>query len=321
MASIENVMFRSSDAVSLNAKLYSPSKVKSKYPAVLIIEGSGKSGFEAEPKESPFNQLAIRLSNSGFFVMKYNKRGSGENSTNGSFWKSTFSSDNIDAQNALNYLKSKNNIDQKRIFLIGHSFGGPHSILLSLKHSIAGIVMLTSTIQPTSKLMHDQNKIIMDLQGVPEKDQISSLSDLDAQLNNVKNKSYKCIEPSCSLIDSTPIMDKSIQIPWLQEVLNLNFLELAKEQKSNMLFIFGNSDFVIPLSEQSFVNDNLIKLNPVKYKMKIINPLDHFMVENKNKMESLKYAQGLKKEKKFKVISNDLVTTIIEWIKNEKSNN
>lgn len=313
-ASLKQIEFLTFDSIKLNGSLHVPATNKEKIPAVLIIEGSGKSKLSKASDDSPFVQLANKLSENGVLALRYNKRGSGENSDRGSFWKSTFTIDNKDAQEALNFLLSQKNVDKDNIFLIGHSFGGPQSLKLAEKNKIKKIIFLTSTVQPTDQLMLEQNEVIMKLQGLPDKDIQKSLGELKEQLASVKSNTLKCEKPSCEVIDGVPVLDQSIQVPWLHEVLNLNFLNIAKKQPYPVLFIFGNSDFVIPLSEQNFVKTELISKNPTKYKSVIIEKLDHFMVENLSKEESLKYAAKAKKENKFKPISEQLVKGILSWM-------
>ena len=162
------VKFQTNDSLQLNAKIYSTGHSDNKKPAILILEGSGKSNFEVEPEKSPFRQLAQALSQRGYIVMSYNKRGSGENAKGGSFWKSDFAVDTKDAQAALKFLLAEKNVDKDHVFLVGHSFGGPQSLVLSQKNKISGIVMLSSTLRPIARLMHDQNKVILELQGKPK---------------------------------------------------------------------------------------------------------------------------------------------------------
>lgn len=313
-ASAKKIEFLTYDSIKLNASLHTPISSKEKMPAVLIIEGSGKSKPGKVVDDSPFVQLANKLSENGAVALRYNKRGSGENSDRGSFWKSTFTIDNKDAQTALDFLLSQKGIDKDNVFIIGHSFGGPQSLKLAEKNKIKKIIFLTSTVQPTDKLMLEQNEIIMKLQGLPDKDVQKSIEELKLQLASVKSNTYKCEKPSCENIDGVPVLDQSIQVPWLNEVLNITFLDLARKQPSPILFIFGNSDFVIPTSEQSLVTAELVSKDTKKYKMVTIEKLDHFMVENDSKIESLKYAAKAKKENKFKPISEKLINEIMNWI-------
>ena len=315
MAQTEIIKFKTTDNILLVGKYYKPNKNIDNSIAVLIIEGSGKSGINKEPDSSPFVQLGQELAKNGFHVMSYNKRGSCDNSKNGSFWKATFSSDNDDAISALRFLKSQVIPMPKKIFLIGHSFGGPHSLLLGTKDKIDGIVMLTSTIRYTGDLQMEQTKIILELSGQKEDVVNAELQTLKLQIESVKSGQFKCEKPHCELIDGIEAVDQSIQVPWWKEVLNLDFAKTAQDSKTKIHFIFGTSDFVIPESDQTFVR-NLIedkKLNHISISQ--IDKLDHFMVENESKIESLKYAKNAQATQQFKTISGKLTSDIVKFFK------
>jgi uncharacterized protein len=316
---MERVSFTSFDNVSLSAKLYRSEVGNTKVPAILIIEGSGKSSFSDEPEGSPFGQMAEGFAEKGFIVLKYNKRGSGENAGNGSFWKATFTSDNQDAQSALSFLKSVAGVDDSRIYLVGHSFGGPQSILLSTKQKVAGVVMLTSTIRPTQDLLLEQNQILMGLQGNSQNQIDEYVSKLSKNLEEIKAGIYKCEFPACSLVDGVEVYEQSIQVPWLKEVLRMNFTELAQNVKSPLLFLFGSSDCIIPESEYTIAQE-AFKNSSSSIDVRMISKLDHFMVENDSKKESLMYAVRAQKELKFKPLHAELVPQITKWIGRLESN-
>jgi pimeloyl-ACP methyl ester carboxylesterase len=314
MVTINKTTFTALDGVQLNAKLYqSDSNVPSK-PGILIIEGSGKSGFTEEPEGSPFAELSKALAAEGFTVLKYNKRGSGENASNGSFWKATFSSDNQDAEAALKLLQSQSDVNSSKIFLIGHSFGGPQSLLLASKNKVSGVVMLTSTIRPTDDLLLEQNTIIMSLQGMAQTDIDNYIKSMKSDLARIKSNTFDCQFPNCSKMDGIPAYEGAIQVPWLYEVLNMNFASIARSVQTPILFIFGSSDPVIPETDYVFAQETFKGLtNEIEIKM--IPKLDHFMVENESKKDSLAYAARAQKEKVFKPISSAMTRTIVDWIK------
>ncbi len=309
---MEKISFTSVDGVALSANLFRPSKDAGKMPAILILEGSGKSAQTEASSQSPFIQFAKGLSQAGFVVLQYNKRGSGENFQNGSFWKSTFTSDNEDAEAAFRYLKSQPGVDTKRIFLIGHSFGGPHSLMLATKQEIAGIVMLTSTIRPTDELLLEQNRILMELQEIPESEISPYIQTLSKDLAAIKAGSYQCALPNCSLIDEAQVYENSIQIAWMKEVLNLDFAALAEGSKNPILFLFGTSDCIIP--DADFHLAKSIELMNPKLTVELVQKLDHFLVDNESKKESLLYAMKAQKENSFKPIHPTLVPRISEWM-------
>jgi esterase/lipase len=315
MAQTEVIKFKTIDHISLVGKYYKPDMNIDNSIAVLIIEGSGKSGMDKDPDSSPFVQLGQELAKNGFHVLTYNKRGSCDNSKNGSFWKATFSSDNEDAISALSFLKSRVLPMPKKIFLIGHSFGGPHSLVLGTKDNIDGIVMLTSTIRYTGDLQMEQTKIILELTGQKSDVINTELQTLKLQIDEVKSGKFKCEKPQCEIIDGVETVDHSIQVPWWKEVLNLDFSKIAQNSKARIHFIFGTSDFVIPESDQTFV-EKIIREKKLKHiSITQLEKLDHFMVENDNKIESLKYAKNAQATQQFKLISGKLISDIVKFFK------
>jgi uncharacterized protein len=102
------------------------------FPGVLLIHGSGATdknetaGFvhKSGPKPpTPLWQIAQYLSERGFGVLRYDKRGVGANLTiDQNVWRNATVNDLIhDAEKALNVLIQQHEVDPKRISLIGHS--------------------------------------------------------------------------------------------------------------------------------------------------------------------------------------------------------
>ncbi len=308
---MQKVSFEALDHIVLNAKLFRPSAEWDRQTGVLILEGSGKSGFTQEPESSPFLQLAKNLCDHGITVLTYNKRGSGENSKNGSFWRATFSSDNDDAFSALNFLKEQSRF--KKIFIIGHSFGGPHTLKLSQRvpHLVQGIVFLTSTLRPVEELQLEQTQIIMQLSGTPAEQISAYQNQLKVTIESLKNGSFKCQSPSCEIIDQTEIYEGT-QIPWWKEVLSLNFADWARSLQKPLLFISGGADPVIPETDAEFAK-SIFSTDPNKTVLSI-KELDHILTQNKTKSDSLNYMREVQKTAVFKPISQELVQNILDWL-------
>jgi uncharacterized protein len=123
------------NGVKTNAQLTLPAIGKGPFPGVLLIAGSGAQdknetlGFVHKngPKPpTPFWQIAQYLSERGFAVLRYDKRGVGANSTiiNSNVWGNATINDLIqDSKKALNVLIQQPEVDPKRISIIGHSEG------------------------------------------------------------------------------------------------------------------------------------------------------------------------------------------------------
>ena len=123
------------NGVKTDAQLTHPAIGKGPFPGVLLIAGSGAQdknetlGFVHKngPKPpTPFWQIAQYLSERGFAVLRYDKRGVGANSTiiNSNVWGNATINDLIqDSKKALNVLIKQPEVDPKKISIIGHSEG------------------------------------------------------------------------------------------------------------------------------------------------------------------------------------------------------
>jgi len=128
------------DGVKTNAQLTIPAIGNGPFPGVLLVHGSGamdmnatlgivridnETGTKIYPP-TPFFQIADYLSDRGFVVLRYDKRGIGENMTivDSNIWGNmTFNDLKHDAESALNLLIQQPEVDPKRISIIGHSEG------------------------------------------------------------------------------------------------------------------------------------------------------------------------------------------------------
>ena len=113
-----NLVIDLGNGLKTNAQLTLPAIGKGPFPGVLLIQGSGAIRF------SP--QIAPYLSERGFAVLQYDKRGVGANYTilDTNVWGNTTINDLIhDAEKALDVLIHQPEVDPKRISIIGHSEG------------------------------------------------------------------------------------------------------------------------------------------------------------------------------------------------------
>ena len=129
-----NLVIDLGNGVKTNAQLTYPAIGKGPFPGVLLIHGSGANdkngtlGFVHKngPKPpTPFWQIAQYLSERGFAVLLYDKRGVSANFTlDTNVWGNTTANDLIqDSKKALNVLIQQPEVDPKRISIIGHSEG------------------------------------------------------------------------------------------------------------------------------------------------------------------------------------------------------
>ena len=156
----ENVIFNNKEAsISLSGTFTRPTK-KGKYPVVILISGSGKHDRDGSMvKHKPFLVLSDYLTRNNIAVLRYDDRGFGKST--GDFSKATTADFAQDVLSAVNYLKSRKDIDAKHIGLIGHSEGGIIAPLATNQSSdISFIVNLAGTGILGSELSVIQSKAL-----------------------------------------------------------------------------------------------------------------------------------------------------------------
>ena len=116
------------NGVSTNAQISYPATGKGPFPGILLVPGSGATDMNSTLNKDvkPFWQIANYLSERGFEVLRYDKRGVGPILTiqDSNVWGNMTVADLIDdAEKALNVLSEQPDIDPKSISIIGHSEG------------------------------------------------------------------------------------------------------------------------------------------------------------------------------------------------------
>jgi alpha/beta superfamily hydrolase len=140
----EEVRFpNDSGNVTLAGTLTLPSK-SGKYPVVVLISGSGPQNRDEEILDhKPFLVLADHLTRNGIGVLRYDDRGVGQST--GKFETATSLDFSYDAESAVQYLKTRKDIDTTEIGLMGHSEGGLVAPMVAARsRDIAFMVLLAA---------------------------------------------------------------------------------------------------------------------------------------------------------------------------------
>ena len=120
-----NITIDLGNGLKTNAQLTIPAIGKGPFPGVIIFPGSG-AGSVISPT-SPYSHMAEYLSDRGFAVLTYEKRGVGPNFTisDSNAWGNlTFNNLKQDAEKALSVLLQQPEVNAtKKATLIGHSEG------------------------------------------------------------------------------------------------------------------------------------------------------------------------------------------------------
>ena len=158
------VAFESAPDVTLAGTLTLP-EGKGPFSAVAMITGSGpQDRDEYLLGHRPFLVIADELTRHGIAVLRYDDRGVAK--SKGSFLTATSADFAVDAEAAAAFLRTRPEIDPRKVGLIGHSEGGMIAPLVAAADpKIAFVVLMAGPGVPTRELMRAQREAITKVMG------------------------------------------------------------------------------------------------------------------------------------------------------------
>ena len=190
----ENVKFENKQAgITLAGTLTLP-KEGENFPVAVLVTGSGPQNRDEElVGHKPFLVLSDYLTRNGIAVLRYDDRGVAE--SGGNYSTATLDDFVSDATAAVNYLKTRKEIDSKKIGIIGHSYGGTIAFLLASEknNDLAYIVSMAGVAIPGDSLLRIQRYLLAHAMGISDEDieeTISPevLSDIAVWINKTMKK-------------------------------------------------------------------------------------------------------------------------------------
>lgn len=230
----------------LSATVTIPENEDEKYPAVVIVSGTGSADRDGNMKGFQMNiykQLAELLSSLGFVTIRYDKRGVAK--SKGDAYKTGMLDLVHDVISQVEFLKTLSYVDPDRIVLLGHSEG---CILTTIAHSkspVAGLILLAGAGTSLKKAMQYQNMAIVEevktmkgVKGLLLRKLVSEKKVVEKQ-----NKFFGTILASKE--DVIKLQFKKFPAKWLREHLSYTdevILKLLQETDCPVLAITGEKD-------------------------------------------------------------------------------
>lgn len=326
----EEVTFDNAKAgIKLAGTLTLPTK-NGVFPAVILITGSGPQNRDEELMgHKPFLVLADYLTRNGIAVLRFDDRGTF--ASTGDFKTATTLDFASDVSSAVAYLKTRKEIDKKKIGLIGHSEGGIIApIVASNSNDIAFIVLLAGTGIPGDQLLLAQQQLIGKASGLSDEklEQSKTINaevfkiilddhdpeQLKADLTNCLRKTLKDnpeTKSSEELSDENLVKSQVDQItsPWMLFFIRYNPAPALEKVKCPVLALNGEKDLQVPAEENlKAIKDALFKGGNKNVTTIELPNLNHLFQECTTGLPS-EYA-GIEQ-----TFSPTALTEILKWIR------
>ncbi len=236
------------------------------FPAVVLITGSGaQDRDETLLGHKPFAVLADAMTRRGIAVLRADDRGTA--ASTGTFSTATSFDFTDDAEGGVRYLKSRKEIDPKKIGLMGHSEGGLIAPILAARCAdVAFIVMLAGPGVPGDEILRMQSRLIAKAGGAKDEEIDAGLALNEKLYSIIKREPVgpKLTAKLVALIDAEkeradPAHQKDydevkaglaeITSPWMKAFLAYDPRENLVKVKCPVLAINGGLDLQVPPKE------------------------------------------------------------------------
>lgn len=245
---------------SLGGTFTKPAKVAGLLPVVISITGSGPQDRDEYIGLGPkgyrlFRQVADTLGRRGIAMLRYDDRGVGESGGNHAAATSRDFANDVRA--AIAYLRTRRDIDPRRIMLVGHSEGGMIAPMVALDEpQLAGIVLMAGTARTGRQIIEFQNKYAIER---------------DTTLSPARRAERLAQVPSA--VDS--VLKTA---PWLRFFGDYDPTATAKRVKTPVLILQGSDDQQVIASEATMLARTFRSGGNRDVTMRVFPALNHFFV-------------------------------------------
>lgn len=258
----EEVTFENAQAgVTLAGTLTLPQHGEN-FPVAVLITGSGKQNRDEEILgHKPFWVIADYLTRNGIAVLRYDDRGVA--GSTGTFDTATTADFAEDAACAVAYLRTRKEINSKKIGLIGHSEGGLiASIVASTSKEVSFIVLLAGIGMKGDELMLLQKQLIEEKMGFSPA-QVASSRQLMAGAYQLITQSPDNGTALCDSVaryftraslgmhskEQITALSEQLTTPWFVYLLRLDPGMYLRKVTCPVLALNGSKDLQVPAKE------------------------------------------------------------------------
>jgi uncharacterized protein len=224
------------------------------FPAVLLMVGSGPHDRdETLMGHKPFLVLADYLTRKGIVVLRADKRGVGK--SGGDYSKAVMADFASDAEAGVAYLKTRAEVNPRKIGLVGHSEGGIEAPMAAVKdQDVAFIVMMAGPGVPGDEILGQQVVLIGRAAGKSQEEVEKDAAVQKEVLATVKKDDDSAtLEKDLRTVmaGKVPEAQMGVQIrlvssPWFRDFLKYDPAATLSKVMCPVLDINGEKDLQVP---------------------------------------------------------------------------
>lgn len=210
MMLLERPVVFENEGEQLVGMVHEPAEDGGAKPGVVMLHGFTGNRIE---QHQMFVKTARKLAQAGFYVLRFDFRGSGE--SQGQFIRMTVSGEISDALAAIRWFKENTGVDPNQIAVLGLSMGGCVAAYTAVQSDVKALVFWSGVAKPVEVFAQDAPYEVM--------------------LNQVKQTGY------------LDFKGWKVGYPFVEELHSLDPLEVVREYIGPILVVHGSKDPVVPV--------------------------------------------------------------------------
>ena len=263
---------------TLAGTLLLPKTGKAPFPAVITITGSGQQTRDERlplpglEKYRPFGQIAEALASRGIAVLRVDDRGVGKSTGIQTLSSATMTDFADDVRAQVEYLRSRREIDPKRIALAGHSEGGVIAPMVAgTDPQIAAIVLMAGTAKRGDVVLEYQVNYQLDADTTLTSD--AKAAKRAEQLDEIR----KVVGGG-----DTSKLGEFMRSPWMKHFLTYDPLPAIAKVRQPILIVQGEIDRQVTADQAPMIEKGAREAGNKDVTVRVFPGLNHLFLPAKS---------------------------------------
>ncbi len=248
---------------------------KGRFPAVILVAGSGFEDRDENIAGIPiFAQLAGGLADAGYYVLRYDKRGTGQ--SGGREEAATLDDYAEDVRAAVTFMRDRKDVDPKRMVLFGHSEGAWVALIAASKEedNVAAVVLAEGASGTGGQLVLEQQSHLVER---------TNLSPADRQARIDLQKHIQAAVVGETSWDGVPEpLRRQADTPWFRSFLGFSPAPVIAKVKQPLLILHGTVDQEVPVHHAATLGEmakSRKKVPPENVRLVTLDGVNHLLVQ------------------------------------------
>lgn len=278
-------------------------------PAIILIAGSGKNDRNGT-KMGHFLLLADYLTRNGYIVLRSDKRGVGQST--GDYANATTEDFASDIHAAIDFLKTRPEVDARHIGLIGHSEGAVIApMVASVRKDVSYIILMGGVGLRGDRLLLLQTRKLAEVNGGTPEAIDHQVEQFERYYSIIQEK-YDDETIISRIREVNPEVSegtiKMLMKPWIKYFTACDPSLYIKKVKCPVLAVTGSKDLQSPPEENLRNIETALKAGRNKhYSIKILPGLNHLF-------QTAQSGSPLEYEKIEEIIAPVALDCLVEWL-------